>query len=240
MSLLEHIKQRKEAGKKLLAILIDPDKVNNFDTLISNLTQSPPDLIFVGGSVVEKEKFDQVIESLYNSKICPVIIFPGGYEQINTSSDAILLLSLISGRNPEYLIGQHVKAAQTLNEYPKEIIPTSYILIDGKNSTSVQEVSETTPISQSNIDLIVDTVIAGKLLGHQIHYLEAGSGALEHVSSQIIREVAKATQNPIIVGGGIRNAEAAKKIWDAGADLIVVGNGFEDKSSLLVELKATL
>lgn len=237
MNILNDIRKAKQDGKKLLAILIDPDKVTNVSKLVDQLNENPPDYLFVGGSKVDKDVFDHIIEALHGAKICPVIIFPGGYQQVNDHSNAILLLSLISGRNAEYLIGQHVKAAKTLDQYSGEVIPTSYILIDGKNKTSVQEVSETTPISQDNIDLISDTLVAGKLLGHQLHYLEAGSGAEKHVSIDIINKISKQTPNPLIIGGGIRNAETAKAIWDAGADIIVVGNGFEDRSSLLQELK---
>lgn len=237
MNILDDIRLAKQNGKKLLAILIDPDKITNVHALIDQLKQSPPDYLFVGGSKVDKDIFDRVIEALHSSNICPIIIFPGGYQQVNDHSDAILLLSLISGRNAEYLIGQHVKAAKTLDQYTGEVIPTSYILIDGQNKTSVQEVSQTTPISQENFELISDTVVAGKLLGHQLHYLEAGSGAKENVSVQIINNIRSKTPHPLIVGGGIRNAETAKELWDAGADIIVVGNGFEDRSSLLSELK---
>lgn len=240
MNLLNHINDQRKQGKKLLAILIDPDKVVDVKVLIDSLKQYPPDLIFVGGSRVDKETFDQIIKSIYDAKICPVVIFPGDYKQVNDNSDAILLLSLISGRNPEYLIEQHVKAAKTLDSYKGEVIPTSYVLIDGNRQTSVQEVSKTKPISQENIDLICDTIIAGRLMGHKIHYLEAGSGANNPVSVDIVKSAKEVTDNPIIVGGGIKDIETAKSVWNAGADLIVVGNGFEDKVSFLQELRSVV
>ncbi|CAG5078485.1 Geranylgeranylglyceryl phosphate synthase [Parvicella tangerina] len=221
----------------MLAVLVDPDKVSDVNLLIQHLTNHTPDFIFVGGSEVEKKRFDEISSALFNVKLCPVIIFPGSHEQINAYAHGILLLSLISGRNPEYLIGQHVKAAKSLTSFPGLVIPTSYLLIDGMNSTSVQQVSETEPISQDNLDLILDTVIAGQFMGHQLHYLEAGSGAKATVSSEIVRRVKDISTQPIIVGGGIRSAEQASKLWEAGADILVVGNGFEEKVVLLEELK---
>ncbi|MCB9189802.1 MAG: geranylgeranylglyceryl/heptaprenylglyceryl phosphate synthase [Flavobacteriales bacterium] len=236
MKILEYIRQAKKEQRKLLAILIDPDKISNTDVLISSLKSYPPDLIFIGGSSVEKSQFDLVIEAIYKNNICPVIIFPGDHKQVSDYSDAILLLSLISGRNPEYLIGQHVKAAQTLERYNGDVIPTSYVLVNGFQRTSVQEISQTEPLNPNDIDLIVDTVIAGKLMGHQLHYLEAGSGAKKSIPSLVIKSVSACSPHPIIVGGGIRDIETARDIWQAGADVIVVGNGFEDRPSLLEEL----
>lgn len=236
MKILDYIVTCKKERKKLLAILIDPDKINDTEKLIGQLKQFPPDLIFVGGSQLDKVDFDRVIDSIFAAKICPVLIFPGAHDQISDQSDALLLLSLISGRNPEYLIGQHVKAAKRLSAYSGDIIPTSYLLIDGNRETSVQQVSETNPINQDDINLICDTIAAGKFLGHQLHYLEAGSGANQSVSTDIISNVTTHSSHPIIVGGGIKDANAAIDIWKSGADIIVVGNGFEDSGSLLEKL----
>lgn len=240
MNILEKIKAAQRKEKKLLAILIDPDKVKNIQILITQLRQAPPDFLFVGGSKVDKIRFDDIVEKLKSANISPVVIFPGDYQQVNDKADGILLLSLISGRNAEYLIGQHVKAAKVLDQFSGEVIPTSYILLDGKNKTSVQEVSQTVPIQQENIDLICDTIIAGRLLGHQAHYLEAGSGAKETVAIEIVKAVKQKTNHPLIVGGGIRDAATAKLLWQSGADIVVVGNGFEDRSALLEELKLAL
>lgn len=234
--MLNYIRTSKAAGEKRLAILVDPDKVVDIQSLTKTLLQYPPDLILVGGSKVEKPVFDRVAAALHQANVCPIVIFPGDYQQVSNHSDAVLLLSLISGRNPEYLIGQHVKAARTLDAYPGEVIPTSYILLDGKNHTSVQEVSNTTPIPQDNLNLIIETVLAGKLLGHQLHYLEAGSGAHTPVETEIVKHVLEVTPHPVIVGGGIRNAETARQLWAAGADLLVVGNGFEENPLLLKEI----
>lgn len=240
MNLLEYIKEAKKVQRKLLAILIDPDKVLDSAILISKLRKFPPDLIFVGGSRVEKQSFDLVIETISNAKISPVVIFPGDYEQINDCADAILLLSLISGRNPDYLIGQHVKAAKALAQFKGDVIPTSYLLIEGGKRTSVQEISQTEPMDPADLSLIRDTVIAGRLLGHQLHYLEAGSGAKKSVSLEIIETIKNCTSHPIIVGGGIRDPATAEKIWQAGADVVVVGNGFEDRPSILEEFRKDL
>jgi putative glycerol-1-phosphate prenyltransferase len=238
LNILNQIKEAKVNGEKLLAILVDPDKVGNEAKLVAHLTASPPNYIFVGGSRLETAAFKSVIKVLHEAKICPVIIFPGDQEQISDDSDAILLLSLISGRNPEYLIGQHVAAAQRLSKYKGEIIPTSYILIDGNKNTSVQQVSQTKPISQMDSELIINTILAGKFLGHQLHYLEAGSGANSSVSPEIVNQVSSVTPHPIIVGGGIRTAKSANEIWSSGADLIVVGNGFEERGELLKDIKS--
>lgn len=236
MSILKDIQLAKKEGKKLLAILVDPDKVDDSTDLISNLKSNPPDYIFVGGSIVKKDDFNRVINELHVASICPVIIFPGDEEQISNSSNAILLLSLISGRNPEFLIDQHVRAAKKLKRYSGEIIPTSYILVNGGNVTSVQKVSQTTPIDPSDEELIVSTAIAGELLGHQLTYLEAGSGAFNTVPQRIVRNVVQNTEIPLIVGGGIKSVSQAEKIWNAGATLIVVGTAFENNPQILSDL----
>lgn len=236
MKILEYIRAAKSEGRKLLAVLIDPDKVSDPLQIIEHLKRFPPDLIFVGGSVVNPEDFEFVISCIYNSNICPTVIFPGNYNQISDHSDAILLLSLISGRNAEYLIEQQVKSADRLENYPGDIIPTSYILIDGQKKTSVQDVSQTKPISQDNSNLIRQTLLAGKFLGHQLHYLEAGSGASIPISTKIIQEIKSLTPHPIIVGGGIRQVDTARQLWNAGADIIVVGNAIESNPNFLADL----
>ncbi len=227
MNVLKYIQKASLEGRKLLTILVDPDDVENTSELVNQLEGNSPDLIFVGGSIILKDNFDEVVVALKNANIAPVVLFPGDFSQISEAADAILLLSLISGRNAEFLIGQHVKAAPLLKKWGKEIIPTSYILLDGGNITSVQRVSETMPLSQDGLSTIVDTALAGEQMGHQIVYLEAGSGADKEVRAEIVKSVKSNVDIPVIVGGGIRSVEQASAAWEAGATVVVIGTAFE-------------
>ncbi|SHG14159.1 putative glycerol-1-phosphate prenyltransferase [Salegentibacter echinorum] len=218
-----------ENEEKLLAILIDPDKFIEAEAAVY-IQKLPEETthIFVGGSTVEKSKTEKTVKAIKAETDLPIILFPGDYSQITETADALLFLSLISGRNPEYLIGQQVKAVEKLKNSNLEIIPTAYILIDGGKECAVQRVSGTKPISQTAINTIVNTALAGQFSGKKLIYLEAGSGAEFPVSKEIISEVKKAIDIPLIVGGGIRGLEQQKKAYNAGADLVVMGNVFED------------
>jgi len=215
-------------GKKLLAILIDPDKFEVANAA-SFLRQLPADTshIFVGGSTVLAGATENLVRNikLYTSR--PVLIFPGDFTQITNSADGLLFLSLLSGRNPEYLIGQQVKAVSRLRSSPLEVIATGYILIDGGSESAVAQVTTTSPMSQENIQQIVDTAKAGVLMGAKLIYLEAGSGAAIPVSTTIISEVKKEIDVPLIVGGGIRSEEEKQSAYDAGANMVVMGTVFE-------------
>ena len=227
-SVYKDILDQVSSGRKLLAVLIDPDKFDMESTAIF-LRGLPVQTthIFVGGSQVMNGMTDELVNSikLYTSK--PVILFPGNVNQLTPAADAVLFLSLLSGNNSEYLIGQHVKAVPMLKEMDLEVIPTAYILIDGGHQSSVSRVTNTDPIPQRDISRIVNTAIAGQLMGKKMVYLEAGSGALEPVSSDTITAVKKELQIPLIVGGGIRTPGALQKAYDAGADLVVMGTAFE-------------
>lgn len=218
--------------RKLLSILIDPDKFCDegaagfFATLPKMATH-----IFVGGSTVAEFQTETTIQTIKKFSTLPVILFPGDRHQISETADAILFLSLISGRNPEYLIGEQVRAVERLRNSSLEIIPTGYILIDGGRESAVQRISETRPIPQTEIDFIVDTALAGQFSGKKLIYLEAGSGAKFPVSAEIISEVKKALSIPLVVGGGIRSAAQQRKIYEAGADMLVMGTVFEEKVS---------
>ncbi|MGV6845923.1 MAG: geranylgeranylglyceryl/heptaprenylglyceryl phosphate synthase [Lutibacter sp.] len=230
--LLPYIQSEIKIGKKFLCILIDPDKMNDHQLLpaIDRIEHLQADFIFVGGSVVKKGATDMLVKKIKKLTQIPVVLFPGDYEQITADADAILFLSLLSGRNPKYLIEQQIAAVPFLKNTSLEIIPTGYILIDGGILSSVLKVSETKPISQNNINLIVDTAIAGMYKGKKLIYLEAGSGAKKSVSNKIIKEVKKNINIPLIVGGGIKTKEQIKKAFNSGADLVVIGTAFENKT----------
>ena len=219
-------------GSKLLAILIDPDKfeITNAATFLRDLP-SDTSHIFVGGSTVSSGATELVVNNikLYTSR--PVLIFPGDFNQITDAADGLLFLSLLSGRNPEYLIGQQVKAVAHLRLSALEIIATGYILIDGGRESAVARVTATSPMSQQNVQHIVDTAKAGVLMGAKLIYLEAGSGAIVPVSTTIITEVKKEIDVPLIVGGGIRSEEQKQMAYHAGANMVVMGTVFENSKN---------
>lgn len=228
-SYLEEIQQAASANKKLLAVLIDPDKFN--ESKASEFVKKLPEntrYIFVGGSRVQEGRTSEVVKAIKNVFTLPIILFPGDHSQISAHADALLFLSLISGRNPEFLIEQQVRSVEKIRLTNLEIIPTGYILIDGGNETSVQKMSNTIPLPQHDIQQIVDTALAGQYSGKKMIYLEAGSGARFPVSSEIIQTVKAALDIPIIVGGGICSIKQLQKSYDAGATLAVIGTAFED------------
>jgi len=227
--------------RKLFAILVDPDKHDegSLHQLAGLADDSAIDFILVGGSLVSGS-VDETVHALKRETNLPILLFPGNVLQISPHADGILLLSLISGRNPEFLIGNHVIAAPVLKQTNLEIIPTGYILIENGRTTSVEYVSNTKPIPADKIDLTVATAMAGEMLGHKMLYLEAGSGALAPVNSGMISEVKKNTGIPLIVGGGIHTAEQVRQIYDAGADIIVVGSVLEDDAVVFTSLLASV
>lgn len=232
------IYEQVKSEKRKLAVLIDPDKQSekNLLQLIELAENARVDFFFVGGSLLLQNRFEQTIETIKaNSKI-PVIIFPGNNYQISKHADAILFLSLISGRNAEYLIGQHVVAAPLIKEANLETIPTGYLLMDGGRISTTSYITQTVPIPNDKPDIAVATALAGEMLGMKLIYLEAGSGAENPVSAEIIKAVKKNISVPLIVGGGIRSAEQAEEICKAGADIIVVGNILEKEPELLMEI----
>ena len=230
-SYLEEIQQAAYENRKLLAVLIDPDKFdeNSASEFIQKLPKETTH-IFVGGSTVEEGRTCEVVKAFKSLCGLPIILFPGDHNQISSHADVLLFLSLISGRNPEFLIEQQVRSVEKIRNTNLEIIPTGYILIDGGRETSVQKVSNTVPLAQSNIQQIVNTALAGQYSGKKLIYLEAGSGANYPVSSEIISSVKNELNIPVIVGGGIRSTRNLQKAYDAGADLVVIGTAFENGS----------
>lgn len=233
-SILNYIKECSKKGEKLLAILLDPDKtlLEEIPSVSERIKKINPNFIFVGGSFVETGKTEPFVKKLKENSKFPIILFPGDYSQITNYADGLLFLSLLSGRNPEYLIEQQIKSVPFLKNSTLEIIPTGYILIDGGTNASVLKISKTTPISQKNVELIVNTAIAGKYKGKQLIYLEAGSGAKNTINTNIISKVKQHINIPLIIGGGIRSKQQIQKIFNAGADIVVIGTAFEEQLNL--------
>lgn len=237
-NILEQIKKSKQNGTKLLAILLDPDKLtfNKLSEIIAKINKDKVNFIFVGGSAVTNGITDVFIKNIKKLTSIPIVLFPGDFTQLTNHADTVLFLSLLSGRNPEYLIEQQIKSVNFLKKSSLEIIPTGYILIEGGVETSVQKVSKTNPIPQENIDEIVSTSLAGQFLGKQIIYLEAGSGAKIPVEPKIINAVTKSLDIPLIVGGGIRTKLQLQNAYKNGADIVVIGTAFEDNNNFLTEI----
>lgn len=237
-SIYQNIIKSINEGDKLLAVLIDPDKVqlSNLKRSIAKINASQATHIFVGGSLVEEPKTDIVVVEIQKHSNLPVILFPGDVTQISQSADALLFLSLISGHNPDYLIGKHVEAVKNLRGSKLEIIPTGYILIENGKETAVQKVTGTKPIKRSNIQKITDTAKAGELLGLKLIYLEAGSGAIHPIPIEIIKAVKQDLKVPVIVGGGIKSKSQLESTYQAGADLVVIGTAFEEDEDVFITL----
>lgn len=232
-SIYQNILKSVAANEKLLAVLIDPDKfdLKKTEGFIVKLNQSVATHIFVGGSAVEAHVTEVLVYEIKKYTKLPVILFPGDVTQITNHADALLFLSLISGRNPEYLIGKHVASISTLRTTTLEVISTGYMLIENGKETAVQRVTETLPMPKANTQNIVDTAKAGELLGMKLVYLEAGSGAKEPITPEIISLVKQELEIPIIVGGGIKTVEQLNNAYNAGADMVVIGTAFEENES---------
>lgn len=225
-------------GKRGLAVLIDPDKQQNNDKLLKTIETCVAcnvDFIMVGGSLVSGST-DSIIDTIKKNCHLPVVLFPGSLLQLTPNADAIFLLSLISGRNPEFLIGNHVLAAPMLKKSKLEVIPVGYILIESGHLTSVQYISNTIAIPSDKPDIAVATAIAGEMLGLKTIYLEAGSGALNPVPEKIIRAVKSQISIPLIVGGGIKTREQLELTYQSGADIVVIGNSLENDPDRLFNM----
>lgn len=229
-SIYNDILQSKKLNQKLLAILVDPDKIDiaTIDILSQKINQSPATHIFIGGSSFNGNYLDEIILKIKSNTKLPIVLFPGNSSQISDKANAILFLNLISGRNPNYLIEHQVNAVPILKKTNLEVISTGYILIESGRKTAVELISQTKPLSKNNPDYILQTAQAGEMLGNKLIYLEAGSGADMQIPKEIISLVAQNIEIPLIVGGGIRSLSQIEKAHLAGADLVVIGTAFEN------------
>lgn len=229
-SILKYIQKAKKNNQKLLAILLDPDKTSlgKIPSVVQKINESEANLIFVGGSLLFKNILDEFVQIVKTNTQLPVILFPGNAIQISDKADGILFLSLISGRNPEFLIGNQVIAAPLLKDSTLEILSTSYLLIESGRETTASYISNTKPIPRDKPEIAMATALAGEMMGHQLIYLDGGSGALHTVPTELIQLVATNCSLPIIVGGGIKTKKQMSDIFISGADIIVIGTVFEN------------
>ena len=239
LSKLNDCVEKKGAG---FIVLIDPDKKNdkNIDQLVEKSNQNGVDAIFVGGSIMMDRLYHKRVERIKSISEIPVILFPGGVSQLNKHYDAMLFMSLLSGRNSHYLIGEQVIAAPIVKDYGIETIPTGYLLIDGGSPTTVEVVSGTKPLPSNQPDIIVSHALAAQFLGMELIYLEAGSGALNEVPKDIVKKVADEISIGLIVGGGIRTPEDANNIVNSGASFVVISSAIEKSSELMEEFSSSI
>ncbi|MCB0769021.1 MAG: geranylgeranylglyceryl/heptaprenylglyceryl phosphate synthase [Flavobacteriales bacterium] len=230
-TVLQTIEAAKGSGRKQLAVLIDPDMGADqalLERTVQNACMAKADMIFVGGSLLTTAAFDHCVELVKRWSDRPVVLFPGSPAQLSRHADAVLFLSLISGRNPELLIGHHVTAAPTVRAMGLEAIPTGYMLVDNGRPTTVSYVSQTLPIPHDKPGIAACTALAGELLGLRTIYMDTGSGAQRTVHPAMVAAVRQAVDLPIIVGGGIRDTASARSLCEAGADVLVIGTAFEE------------
>ena len=241
-SIYHHILERRKDHKKSFAVLIDPDKVVDGDIshLVSLATEAGVDYFFVGGSLVVSQNLDECVLSIKHQCEIPVVLFPGSPSQISRHADALLYLSLISGRNPELLIGQHVISAPMVRNSGLEVMPTGYMVIDGGAPTTVSYISNANPLPADKKEIAMCTAMAGEMLGMKLIYMDAGSGAKVPISEKMIQSVSSCIDIPLIVGGGITDAEKAYLNCKAGADIIVIGNAIEKDASLIKEMSTAI
>jgi len=233
--IIDKITSNSREGKKAFAILLDPDKIDSLQAieLAKSIESTNVNYVLIGGSLMMQPDTSSFLNTIKQHTSKPLILFPGSPMQINQQADAILFLSLISGRNPEMLIGSHVVSAPILKKSAIEVIPTGYMLIESGNITSVLYMSQTLPIPRNKPDIAMSTALAGELLGMKLIYMDAGSGAEQSVPLNMIKRVKEAIDIPLIVGGGVKTAEQIKEIYNAGADIVVVGNILEKQPWLL-------
>jgi|SRR5690606_3839611 len=242
MNIYQSLEKHKSQGKKSFAVLIDPDKVNEqvLNELIELSANAKVDYFLVGGSLVISNHLNHVVQYIKKNSSIPVILFPGSSSHISKEADALLYLSLISGRNPDLLIGQHVISAPFIRQSGLEVIPTGYLLIDGGAPTTVSYISNALPIPSDKSEIAMCTAMAGEMLGMKLIYMDAGSGAKRSIPESMIERVAQNISVPLIIGGGITEPEKAYLNCKSGADLIVIGNAIEKDPVLINEMAAAI
>ena len=241
-AVLHKIESEHLASKKMLAVLIDPDSQSDEDLIVflNSIKDSGAHLIFVGGSLMLKDNLDHCLTIIRQYSDLPTVLFPGSVMQVSSKADAILFLSLISGRNPDLLIGSHVLAAPYIKESGLETMATGYMLIDSGRQTTASYISGTSPIPYAKDEIASCTAMAGEMLGLRLIYMDGGSGADKPISASMISMVRKSVNLPLIIGGGIRNKEQAKQAFDAGADIVVIGNAGQKNPQLYSEVVSTI
>ncbi len=242
MSLYKQITDAKANQQKKFAVLIDPDKLKlrDIDRIVTLSKDANVDYFFIGGSLIVNNMLDELLSQVKKQCDIPLVLFPGNSFQLSYRADAILFLSLISGRNPDLLIGKHVITAPYLKVSPLEVISTGYMLVDGGTQTTVSYMSDTNPIPSNKADIAMCTAMAGEMLGLKLMYMDAGSGAKTPISKEMIEAVSGTLNVPLIVGGGIRTPEKARENVEAGADLIVVGNAIEKDPALITDMSIAI
>ena len=238
MNIYNQILENKKQGNKSFALLMDPDKQDKSEliSVIKKANQAKTDYFFVGGSLLTNDSLDSCLTTLKENSDIPVVLFPGNAMQVNDKADGILFLSLISGRNAEMLIGRQVITAPILKQSSLEVLPTGYMLIDSGKPTTVSYMSNTTPIPAEKNSVAACTAVAGEMLGLKLIFMDGGSGAQNPISEEMITEVSKSVDTPLIIGGGISSGEKAAANCKAGADIIVVGNAIEKDENLIIEI----
>ncbi|UXX80756.1 geranylgeranylglyceryl/heptaprenylglyceryl phosphate synthase [Reichenbachiella carrageenanivorans] len=237
--LLNQLQDKKARNEKALAVLIDPDKstdIGGLIRLVNLCVENKVDYLLVGGSLITNDNFSKVISIIKSNSNIPVVIFPGNHIQIDSNADAIFLLSLISGRNADFLIGQHVLAAPILKKSKLEVIPMGYMLVNSGAPTSASYMSNTVPLPSDKPTIAACTAMAGEMLGLQTIYLDAGSGADEPIPQKVISTVARSIEVPLVVGGGLNSLSRVNLALEAGADMVVIGNALEKEESLLIQV----
>jgi phosphoglycerol geranylgeranyltransferase len=232
---LDYIYKLKESNRKGLAVLIDPDNLSTvlLKTQVELAVTNKVDFFFIGGSMITNDCLDETLEFIKSKCDIPTILFPGSIYQVSKKADAVLFLSLTSGRNAELLIGKQVEAAPLVKASGIEVIPTGYLLIDSGVQTTASYMSNSTPIPHNKPNIAAVTAMAGEMLGLKLNFLDGGSGAQTPVTAEMIKATFNATDAPIIIGGGINSEEKAASAWNAGATVIVVGNAFEQNTNLI-------
>jgi phosphoglycerol geranylgeranyltransferase len=242
LKVYDHILNQKKAYKKGFAVLVDPDNIGDeeLSALVQLANECIIDYFFVGGSLIVTDRIGWVVKTIKNLTKIPVVLFPGSNMHIEAQADAILFLSLISGRNADLLIGQQMIAAPILKRTNLEVISTGYMLVDGGRATTVSYISNTTPLPADKPSIAACTAMAGEMIGMKLIYMDAGSGAVNSISRKTIGAVSRSIDVPLVIGGGIDNADKAQDAWDTGADIVVVGNAIEKSPNLMVEISEKL